>query len=358
VEAEAVTTDDTTMRIGNRVVGPGAPTYVIAEISANHNQSLDKALELVRVAYAAGADAIKLQTYTPDTMTFASSAPPFVIGPGSPWEGRRLHELNAAAQTPWDWHEPSGADAERLGLQWFSTPFDRSAVAFLDELDVPALKIASFELTDLELIAAAAATKRPLIISTGMATVDEIDTAVQTARAHGAGGLALLRCNSAYPAPPGEMDLRTVPDMIARWRCPVGLSDHTLSSTAATVAVALGACIEEKHITISRTDPGPDSEFSLEPEELAAFVASIREAEAAIGTVRYGAQERERASLAFRRSIFAVAPIAAGEQFSRANVRVIRPADGLPPSCLPAILGRPASVAIEPGTPIRWNLVG
>jgi pseudaminic acid synthase len=347
----------TRFEIGGRAIGDGAPVYVIAELSANHHQSLDRAMELVRAAHRAGADAIKLQTYTPDTMTIDCDAPPFRIGAGTIWEGRNLYELYAEAQTPWEWHAPLAREAAALGLHCLSTPFDASAIGFLDELEFPALKIASFELVDLELIAAAAATGRPLVVSTGMATAEEIDAAVSTARANGAGGVALLRCNSAYPAPAAEMDLRTIPDMMQRWQCPIGLSDHSLGSAASIVAVALGASILEKHITLSRSEPGPDSSFSLEPDEFAALVRDVRDAEAAVGSVRYGPQERERASLAFRRSIFAVADIAAGDRLSRDNVRVIRPGDGLAPALLPSVLGRRAAVAISRGTPIAWDLL-
>ena len=268
------------IHIGDRVVGPGQPVYVIAEVSANHHQQLDRALELVRIAAEAGADAVKLQTYTPDTMTIDCDEPPFRIGAGTIWEGRNLYDLYREAQTPWEWHESLRDEATRLGVDCLSTPFDATAVALLDDLGLPALKIASFELTDLELLATAAATGRPLVISTGMATVGEIDDAVATARAHGRGGVALLRCNSAYPAPPAEMDLRTIADMAARWRCPIGLSDHTLSNAASIAAVALGTCIVEKHFTLSRREAGPDSEFSLEPHELAALVRYVRNAQA------------------------------------------------------------------------------
>lgn len=345
------------LRIGDREIGNGRPVYVIAEISANHHQQLDRALELVRIAADAGADAVKLQTYTPDTMTIDCDEPPFRIGAGTIWEGRNLYDLYREAQTPWEWHEPLRDEAARLGIDCISTPFDASAVAFLDDLGLPALKIASFELTDLELIATAAATGRPLVISTGMATVSEIDDAVATARAHGRGGVALLRCNSAYPAPPDEMDLRTIGDMAARWRCPIGLSDHTLSNAASIAAVALGACIVEKHFTRSRDEAGPDSEFSLEPHELAALVRDVREAQSSVGEVRYGPQARETASLAFRRSIFVVADIEAGAPFTRDNVRVIRPADGLSPAELPNVLGRRAATAIRRGTPLTADLL-
>ncbi|MCU0274995.1 MAG: pseudaminic acid synthase [Acidimicrobiales bacterium] len=343
--------------IGGRPVGPGHPVYVIAEISANHNQELEQARRLVAVAADAGADAVKLQTYTPDTLTIDSDEAPFRIGGGTLWDGRTLYDLYGEAFTPWEWHEPLRDEAQRFGIQCLSSPFDATAVALLDDLGLPALKIASFELVDLELIACAAATGRPLIISTGMASVAEIDAAVATARANGDGGVVLLRCNSAYPAPAGEMDLRTIPDMVSRWGCPVGLSDHTLGNAAAIAAVALGACVVEKHVTLTRSEPGPDSAFSLEPAELAALVRDLREAEAAIGAVRYGPTEREQASLAFRRSIFAVADIAEGEPFTRANVRVIRPGHGLAPVHLPEVLDARAAVAIRRGTPLAWELV-
>jgi pseudaminic acid synthase len=343
--------------IGGRPVGRGHPVYVIAEVSANHNQDLERARTLVRVAADAGADAVKLQTYTPDTLTIDSDEAPFRIGGGTLWDGRTLYDLYGEAFTPWEWHEPLRDEARRLGIQCLSSPFDATAVDLLDALDLPALKIASFELVDLELIAHAAATGRPLIMSTGMATVAEIDAAVATARANGDGGVVLLRCNSAYPAPPDEMDLRTIPDMAARWGCPVGLSDHTLGNAASIAAVALGACVVEKHITWSRDEPGPDSAFSLEPAELAALVGDLRAAEAALGAVRYGPTGREQASLAFRRSIFAVADIAEGEPFTRANVRVIRPGHGLAPVHLPEVLGGRAAAPIRRGTPLAWELV-
>ncbi|MFQ5557280.1 MAG: pseudaminic acid synthase [Acidimicrobiales bacterium] len=343
--------------VGDRRVGHGCATYVIAELSANHDHDLGKARELVHVAAEAGADAVKLQTYTPDTMTLDCDRPEFRIGPGTIWEGRRLHDLYAQAMTPWEWHAPLLEEAERCGLQLFSAPFDDSAVAFLDELDVPALKIASFELTHLPLIERAAATGRPLIISTGMATIDEIDAAIATAGTGGGGGVVLLRCNSSYPAPVSEMDVCTITDMIDRWNVPVGLSDHTLGLAAALAAVSLGASVIEKHITLSRDDPGPDSAFSLEPAELALLVREIRDVEAALGSVRYGPTERERPSLGFRRSIFAGCDIAAGEELSERNLVVIRPADGLSPADLPHVVGRPAATAIARGTPLSWSLV-
>jgi N-acetylneuraminate synthase len=344
--------------IGNRPVGPGHPTYVIAELSANHSGSYERAVELLRAAAAAGADAVKVQTYRPDTMTIDSSQEPFMVGGGTLWDGRTLYDLYREAQTPWEWHAGLQAEAAGAGIDFFSSPFDLSAVRFLDELDVPVLKIASFELVDHALIRAAAGTGRPLIMSTGLAGVDEIDEAVTVARDAGASGIALLRCNSAYPAPAGEMDLRTIPDMVARWNVPVGLSDHTLGAAAAITAVALGACVLEKHITLSRSEPTADAAFSLEPDEFRVMVDSVREAESALGSVRYGPSEREKASLAFRRSLFVVADVEAGETFTPENVRSIRPGHGLAPRHLDAVLGRRAAARVERGTPLTWDLVG
>lgn len=343
--------------IAGREVGPGHPTYVIAEMSANHGGSLDRAVELVRVAAQSGADAVKVQTYRPDSMTIDSDQELFQVSGGTLWDGRTLYDLYSEAMTPWEWHAPLQKEAASAGIDFFSSPFDASAVDLLVELDVPVLKIASFELVDHELIRYAAGSGRPLIMSTGMAGVEEIDDAVVVAMAAGAPGVALLRCNSAYPAPPSEMDLRTIQDIGDRWQVPVGLSDHTLGITASVVAVALGACIIEKHFTLCRDEPGPDSAFSLEPQEFTALVTTVREAEAALGTVRYGPSPRERSSLAFRRSLFAIDDIAAGQPFTRENIRAIRPGQGLPPKHLETVLGRKAARAITRGTPLVWELV-
>jgi N-acetylneuraminate synthase len=343
--------------IGGRVIGPGHPPYVIAELSANHRQDLGRAIELVRIAREVGADAVKLQTYTPETMTIDSDKPPFRIGEGTIWQGRRLFELYSEAQTPWDWHRPLRDEATRLGLECFSTPFDLSALAFLEDLDMHVYKIASFELVDIALIEAAAATGKPLIVSTGMANIEEIDEAVRVARTAGDGGVALLRCNSTYPAPPADMDLRTIVDMMARWNAPIGLSDHTLGTASSVAAVALGATIIEKHLTFARDEGGPDAAFSLEPNEFADLVRDIRDVHVALGGVRYGPTAKEHASLSFRRSLFVVEDVAEGGTFTERNVRSIRPADGLAPKCLPTVLGRRARRAIERGTPLTWDLV-
>lgn len=344
-----------TLRIGDRLVGDGTPVFVIAEVSANHGGSLDRTLDLVSIAATRGADAVKIQTYTPDAMTIDSDDERFVVGPGNPWTGRRLHELYAEAAMPWDWYPALAERAHRDGILLFSTPFDRTAVDYLVDCGTGVLKIASFELTDLPLIRHAAATGLPLVMSTGMATDVEIDDAVATARAAGDGGVALLRCNSAYPSPVEQMDLASIPDMRARWGVPVGLSDHTLDDTAAVVSVALGACIVEKHFTRDRSDGGPDSSFSLEPDELGQLVASIRSAEASLGTVRYGPSDSDRGSLRFRRSVYVVADVAAGEEFTSDNVGTRRPVGVLEPRHLDAVIGRRAVRAFRAGHALDWG---
>ncbi|MCE9623077.1 MAG: pseudaminic acid synthase [Actinomycetia bacterium] len=348
---------ETSIEIAGRPIGRGLPTYVIAELSANHAGKLETAKAVVRAAAEAGADAIKLQTYRPDTITIDVREGAFVVGSGTLWEGRTLYDLYAEAMTPWEWHEELISEAEHLGLHCFSSPFDASAIDFLETLDVPAYKIASFELIDHGLIARAAATGKPLIMSTGMASLEEIEEGVAVAQANGNGGVALLRCNSTYPAPMDQMDLRTITAMQERWPLPVGLSDHTMSDITAIAAVALGACIVEKHIILQRAEGGPDAAFSLEPSEFAQMVRSIREVEQVLGTVRFGPAEAERKSLAFRRSLYAVADIASGEAISEMNVRSIRPAGGLAPKHLPDIIGRKARQSIKRGTAITWEQV-
>ena len=346
------------IEIGSRRVGPGEPVYVVAEMSANHHQDVGEARRIVEAAAEAGADAVKLQTYTPDTMTLDLDRPPFLIGEGTIWEGTSLHELYEEAHTPWEWQPELKAYAEELGLQLFSTPFDASAVDFLEEMDVPAHKIASFENVDLPLIRRAARTGKPILLSTGMATLGEIQEAVDAVREVGGEQLALLACTSAYPAPPGEMNLRTIPHLADAFGVPVGLSDHTLGTAAAVAAVALGACVVEKHFTLSRDVEGPDSAFSLEPAEFARLVEEVRTAEAALGEVTYGRTEGEEASTVFRRSLFAVRDIEAGATFDPDNVRSIRPGDGLSPKFLDVVLGRRAAADIPRGTPLDWSLVG
>lgn len=345
------------LMFGDRLVGPGTPVYVVAELSANHGGDLQRAIAIVHAAAEAGADAVKLQTFTPDAMAYPGDHPSLVAGEGTPWAGRRLHDLYAEACTPWAWHEPLRDAAFGAGIGFFSTAFDTAGVAFLEELDVPVHKVASFELTDLALVERVAATGKPVVLSTGMATATEIDEAVRVARAAGCAGLVLLRCNSAYPAPVGEMDLATIPAMAERWDVAVGLSDHTTGPAAAVAAVALGACFVEKHLTLARSDGGPDAGFSLEPAELAETVRLVRQAEAVVGAVRYGPTEAERPSLAFRRSVYVVADIANGEAFTSDNVRVLRPAAGVPPADLAAVLGRRAATDIPAGTPLGWDMI-
>jgi pseudaminic acid synthase len=343
------------MVINGRQIAPGRP-YLIAEMSANHGHDLDRGRAIVRSAASAGAHAIKLQTYTPDTMTIDSAAAPFVIQ-GTPWHGRRLYELYGDAYTPWEWHAPLKREAESLGLDFFSTPFDESAVDFLEGLDVPAYKVASFELVDLPLLRRIGRTRKPVILSTGMGTLAEIEEAVATLRASGCSELALLKCTSAYPATAEEMHLATIPDLQARFGVPVGLSDHTLDVAVPIAAVALGACIVEKHLTLSRSEAGPDNAFSLEPAEFKAMAEAVATAANALGTVQYGAGPREAGSLVFRRSLFVVRDVAAGEVFSADNVRCIRPGYGLHSRHLDEILGRPAVRAIAAGTPLGWDMV-
>lgn len=343
--------------IAGRRIAPGASTYIIAELSANHGQKFDEAIRLVEAAHAVGADAVKLQTYTADTLTLASDRPEFKIGKGTIWEGRTLHDLYQEAYTPWDWQPKLKARATELGLHCFSSPFDPTAVDFLEKMEVPAYKIASFELVDLPLIERCAATGKPLIMSTGMATRAEIDEAVTAARRGGASQIALLKCTSGYPAPAEEMNLRTIPDMMQSLDLPIGLSDHTLDVAVPVAAVALGACILEKHLTIRRSDGGPDAAFSLEPAEFRAMVEQVRITERALGRVNYEVSQKESASRVFRRSLFVVENVRAGEAFTEKNVRSIRPGAGLLPKHLGEILGRRAAKDVERGTPLSWDLI-
>ncbi len=346
-----------TLQIAGREVGPGQPVFVVAELSANHLHDLDRAHALVEAAAQAGADAIKLQTYTPQTITLDHPGERFRIGPGTPWSGRRLAEVYADAMTPWEWHAQLASAAQERGMVWFSSPFDASAVEFLEELDVPAHKIASFELVDSDLIARAARTGKPVILSTGMATLEEIEVAVAALRAAGGTQLALLKCTSSYPAPPESMNLRAMGTLAQHFDVPVGLSDHTLDTTAVVSAVALGASIVEKHICIARDDGGPDAGFSLEPHEFAETVRAIRRTEAALGRATLAPTEAEKELRRFRRSLFVVADVRAGELFDEANVRSIRPADGLEPKELPRVLGRSATRDVKRGTPLSWDLL-
>jgi len=344
------------IQIGQRKIGAGQPVYVIAELSANHHQDFAQAVKIIHAAKDAGADAVKLQTYTPDTMTIASDRAEFRIA-GTIWDGGNLYELYSEAYTPWEWQPRLKQVANDLGLDLFSTPFDATAVDFLEQMNVPAYKLASFELVDIPLIQKMARTGKPLIMSTGMATVEEIEEAVETARQAGATAIALLKCTSAYPASPEEMNLRSIPELSGRFGVPAGLSDHTGGVAVPVAAVALGACIIEKHLTLSRSEPGPDSAFSLEPQEFKAMVDAVRVAEKALGQVHFGFSAKEADSRVFRRSLFVVQNMKRGEGFTTENVRSIRPAHGLHPRHLPEVLGRHAARDIERGTPLSWELV-
>ena len=345
------------MEINGRPVGPGAPVYIVAEMSANHGQSFEQAVKIIEAARAAGADAVKLQTYTPDTITIRCNNEYFQVGKDTLWSGRNLYDLYSEAYTPWEWQPKLKEAANALGLDLFSTPFDDTAVEFLEAMQVPAYKIASFEVVDLPLLRRIARTGKPIIMSTGMATLSELDEAVRTIREAGGGQLALLKCTSAYPAPPEEMNLHTIPHLQQAFGVPVGLSDHTLGTAVPVAAVALGACIIEKHFTLSRATPGPDSAFSLEPAEFKVMLDGVRTAEKALGEVHYGVGEQESKGRMFRRSLFVVRDMKAGEVFTAESVRSIRPGHGLHTRHLDQVLDRRAARDIRRGTPLSWDLV-
>lgn len=344
------------IEIAGRRVGAGTSPFIVAELSANHGGSLERALKVMEAAKAAGADAVKLQTYTPDTMTIDHDGPEFRIK-GGLWDGRQLYELYQEAHTPWDWHKALFAQGQKLGVSVFSTPFDRTAVDFLEELRTPAYKIASFEIIDLPLIRHVAGTGKPTIMSTGMATPEEIGEAVEAFRASGGRDLVLLHCVSGYPTPAEQSNLRRIPRLAAEFGFPVGLSDHTLGTEVAIASVALGARMIEKHFTLSRSDGGPDSAFSLEPDELAALVRGARAAFAALGTGTAGRAQVEESNKVFRRSLYAVEDIGAGEALTAKNVRIIRPGFGLAPKHLPEVIGRRARRALRRGTALSWDLI-
>ena len=346
-----------TIEINGRLVGKGQATYVIAELSANHNQDFSQAVRIIEAAKDAGADAIKLQTYTPDTITIQSKQDYFLVGSGTLWDGRTLYDLYGEAYTPWEWQPKLKKISNDLGMDLFSSAFDHTAVDFLEGMGVPAHKVASFELVDIPLIQKMAGTGKPLILSTGMASVPEIEEALAAARQAGAKQIALLKCTSAYPAAPTEMNLRTIPEMERRFGVPIGLSDHTMGIAAPVAAVALGACIIEKHLTLSRSIPGPDSAFSLEPHEFKAMIEAVRTAEQTLGEVHFGLSEKEQASRRFRRSLFVVEDVKRGEIFTAKNVRSIRPAEGLHTRHLQQVLGKRAVRDIERGTPVSWDLI-
>lgn len=347
------------IRIGEREVGLNARPYLIAEMSGNHNHSLDRALAIVEAAAHAGADALKLQTYTADTMTLNIDAPGFVIeDKNSLWAGRQLYDLYEEAHTPWEWHAPIMKRAAELGMHCFSTPFDDTAVDFLQSLNVPAYKIASFECTDLPLIRKVASTGKPMIISTGMATLGEIDEAVRTAREGGCDQIVLLKCTSTYPATPENTNVATIPHIREAFGCEVGLSDHTMGCGASVAAVAMGAVLIEKHFTLRRADGGVDSTFSLEPEEFAMLRTETERGWQSVGRVTYGTSPAEAGSRVFRRSLYISADVKAGDVLTAQNMRIIRPGYGLPPRFYDTFLGKRVARDAAVGTPVSWELLG
>ena len=337
-------------------IGPDHPPFVIAELSANHNGDIERAFAIMRAAKEAGADAVKLQTYSADTHTIDHDGPGSTVE-GGLWKGRKLYDLYKEAGTPWDWHEALFAYGQKLGITVFSSPFDLSAVEFLEKFDVPAYKIASFELVDIPLIRAVAKTRKPMIMSTGMASFEEIEEAVNAARSSGCTQLAILHCVSAYPATPEESNLKTIADLANKLNVTVGLSDHTPGTVTSVAGVAIGASIIEKHVTLRRSDGGPDAPFSLEPEELRVLCVECKAAWASLGDVAYGPIESEKSNLVFRRSLYAVEDIPEGEPLTTQNIRSIRPAHGLAPKHLNEILGRHATRTIARGTPLIWDLI-
>jgi len=345
------------LTIEGRKIGPGHAPFVIAEMSGNHNGKLDRALRLVDAAHRAGADALKLQTYTADTLTIDSHELGFRVEVGL-WKGRSLYGLYGEAHTPWEWHQELFRRGKELGLIVFSTPFDASAVEFLERLNAPAYKIASFEIVDLPLLRRVARAGKPVIVSTGMATLSEIDEAVRTIREAGGSEMALLKCTSAYPASPEDLNLRTIPHLARAFGVPVGLSDHTLGIAAPVAAVAMGACIVEKHLTLARQAGGPDSAFSLEEHEFREMADAVRTAHRALGRIAYGQTGGETKNRLFRRSLYVVKDTAAGDVFTVYNVRSIRPGYGLHTRYLECIIGRRATRPVKRGTPLSWDLVG
>jgi pseudaminic acid synthase len=346
------------MRIDDKEIGRDKPPFIIAEMSGNHNQSLERAFEIVDAAAKAGAHALKLQTYTADTMTIDIQDGDFHIAdPNSLWKGHSLHNLYQQAYTPWEWHKPIFERARKHGMAAFSSPFDETAVDFLSELDVPCFKIASFENTDLPLIRKVAATGKPMIISTGMASVAELDESVKAAREAGCKDLILLKCTSTYPATPENTNVATIPHMRSLFNCEMGLSDHTMGLGTAVAAVALGATVVEKHFTLSRSDGGVDSTFSAEPDEMSALVIETERAWRAIGRITYGTTRAEEKSKAFRRSIYVTEDLKEGDVLTRSNLRTIRPGFGLPPKFYDQLIGRKVRMAVKRGTPMSWDIV-
>lgn len=347
-----------TIEVSKYGIGNGHQPFIIAEMSGNHNHSLERALTIVDAAADAGVQALKLQTYTADTMTIDIDDGEFFIDdPNSLWKGNSLYKLYQEAYTPWEWHKPIFDRCRERGILGFSTPFDETAVDFLESLDVPCYKIASFEMTDLPLIRKVASTGKPMIISTGMATVAEIDETVRAVRQTGCQDIILLKCTSTYPASPENTNLMTLPHMRDLFACQVGLSDHTMGIGVSVASIALGATVIEKHFTLSRVDGGVDSAFSLEPAEMKALVTECRKAYEALGRVSYGPTQAEQASLRHRRSLYVVEDVRAGELFTENNVRAIRPGLGLPPKYLDIVIGRRAEKDVRQGTPVSWEIL-
>lgn len=344
--------------LGSRKVGKNYEPFIIAEMSGNHNQSLERALEIVEAAAHAGADAIKLQTYTADTMTLNIHEGDFFIrDKNSLWSGNSLYDLYQQAYTPWEWHEPIFKRSNELGLLAFSTPFDETAVNFLESLNVPAYKIASFENTDIQLIQKVASTGKPLIISTGMASIGELDETVRAAREAGAENIVLLKCTSSYPAPPDNTNIKTIPHLEKMFQCQVGISDHTMGIGVSVASVALGASVIEKHFTLRRADGGVDSAFSLEPQEMAALVMETKRAWKSLGEISYGVTDQEKESLKLRRSLYVSNDMKKGDIFTRDNIKAIRPGMGLPTKYLNHLIGRKIAKDAPKGTAITWDLI-
>jgi len=340
--------------INGRMIGEGAPAYIIAEMSANHAGSIDRAKEMIHIAKQSGADCIKIQTYTPDTMTIDCNNEYFNIEKGT-WEGENLYSLYCKAYTPWEWHQELKDEAEKVGIDFLSTPFDNTSVDFLEELGMSFYKIASFELVDIPLLEYIASKNKPIIMSTGMGTLEEITEAVEAIYSTGNRQLALMKCSSAYPAKSEEMNLSTIPDLKKRFNLPVGLSDHSMGAFSATTAVALGANIIEKHFCISRAIKNPDSSFSMEPHEFKDMVEKVREVEKALGKVTYGVSKQEETNAGFRRSLFVVKDISAGELLTPENIRSIRPAYGLKPKHYKEVIGKKAVRELKRGTPLSFE---
>ena len=344
------------IKIDKRIIGNNCPPYIVAELSANHNGDFDRAIEIINIAKEQGADAIKLQTYQADTMTIDSDTDDFQITTGL-WKGYNLYKLYQWAQTPYEWHEELFRHSKKIGLTCFSTPFDESAIDLLEDLNSPAYKIASFEATDIPLVKYAASTKKPLIISTGMANYEEISEVVQTARDAGCSELVLLHCVSSYPAPLEAYNLKTIPDLSSEFNVDVGLSDHTMGIDTSLAGIALGASLIEKHVTTSREHTGPDSEFSLEPDELGSLCKQSLSVWKSLGKINYELRDEEKENLRFRRSIYVVEDIEVGEQISIKNIRRIRPSFGLEPKYFDEVLGKTAKVVIKKGTPLSWEMM-